>query len=329
MLYTGKKTAVIRLGNSCNLKCYGCHCCNLNFVYNKDIIKYIRDNNFTDIFFSGGEPLLYFDIIKKITRELKDTVSYKLVTNATLLNETMVSFFNSWNFKIIVSYNGENSLRDNSLPVRYDLISKIDNNDLAILYENNANIFSLSQDVLNLRSKYNLTHKESQYFWFNFYHQTANAPIELRTSYIFDYCNALAIKLECEFQDYINSHRVWNYYPVIGNSFNKWIRRKNYQGIKCLNPNNISLTISGDFLLCPYGDIKVGDIYTGIDWNKVESYIPERCKNCPQWGSCMNTCIANITENECYISKVMYKHFYKLMAKYNVTYEELESKINF
>ena len=33
-------------------------------------------------------------------------------------------------------------------------------------------------------------------------------------------------------------------------------------------------------LFCtPYGHIKIGDIYNGIDWNLVNSYKPERCKN--------------------------------------------------
>ena len=105
------------------------------------------------------------------------------------------------------------------------------------------------------------------------------------------------------------------------------IRKRNIRGVRCCNENKVSLAINGDFLLCPYDDIVVGNIYEGIDWDKVESYIPERCKNCPLWESCMNTCIANITENECYISKVLHKHFYKLMDKYGYTYEQLEELI--
>lgn len=321
-----QKTIVIRLGNSCNLKCFGCHCCNINFKYNPDIINYIKNNQVVNVFFSGGEPLLYFDIIKLIIQELKSTVSYKLVTNATLLTEEMVDFFNDNNVKVIVSYNGENSKRDNSLFVRYDLVGKIKNNDLAILLEQGKDILELTKEVKALRNAYNLAHADSWYFWFNAYHQTKDGNIIISKDYFKLYCYYLGTKLELEFLDYAKT-RKWGYYPLIGNSFNKWVRRNEYRGLKCCHENNITLAINGDFLLCPYGDIKVGDIYTGIDWDLVESYIPERCKNCPQWESCHNTCIANITENECYIAKVMHKHFYKLMAKYNVTYDELEEKI--
>lgn len=327
--YTNK-SLVIKLGGQCNLKCKHCHCLRTNYIFNPKIIGYIQNNGYKQITFCGGEPTMYFETIKQIVEKLGVNYIYKLVTNSTLLTNEMVDFFNQYNFYVGMSFDGNNHSRDNSFLGRYRKIAKIKNNGIAVLYSNdNKEIDKLDNDVYWLRQDWNIGNSDN--YWLNFCHQTNIAPnSEITKELAQEYCRFIAIKLEFEFKDYIQKDRVLTKdMPIIVNSFKKWIRHKNERGISCCRENNHALTISGDFLLCPYGDITVGDIYTGIDWNKVESYIPERCKNCPQWESCMNTCIANITENECYISKVMYKHFYKLMAKYNVTYEELDEKIRF
>ena len=69
--------------------------------------------------FFGGEPLLRYGDIKKImqhTTELaerdgKNTFFY-MTTNATLLDDEMIDFFNSSNFEIVVSLDGDRTVHD-------------------------------------------------------------------------------------------------------------------------------------------------------------------------------------------------------------------------
>ena len=181
----------------------------------------------------------------------------------------------------------------------------------------------MANDIDKLIKFYNLDINKSGIFWFNFPHQTKiNPNSEITKELAKKYCILIGRFLELNFlYNTIND-------SVLSIIFNKYIRKKNIKGVRCFSENKISLAINGDFLLCPYDDeCIVGNIYTGIDWDKVESYIPPHCKECEIWQSCMNSCIMNITDNECYISKVIYKHFYKLMYKYGFNYEYLEKHI--
>lgn len=79
-------------------------------------------------------------------------------------------------------------------------------------------------------------------------------------------------------------------------------------------------------MLCAYGHHFVGDIYSGLDLEKVASYMPDRCKHCQLWRRCKNTCIANITENECKISKAMYRYFEERLERLGIK-EKVENEL--
>lgn len=327
MLKSSDKILVLKLGGQCNLHCSHCHCKRVDFKFNPDIIKYIKDNHFTRITFSGGEPLLYWQYIKQIIDIFKRDMQYKIVTNATLLNTDIVNTLNEYNVHVGISFDGDNHSRDYTVIPKAMLVKQLKNKSLVTLYsEDNEDIDKLIQDINKCKCRYEI--KESNNHWLNFVHQTGLNPNEKITRNIArNYCLYIANKLELDFLNYRMRGFSINECSMLVMCFNKWIRKRNVRGIKCCNEQTIVMTISGKFLLCPYDEQYVGDIYTGIDWNKVESYIPDRCKKCDLWQSCMNTCIANITDNECYISKVIHRHFYKLMAKYNVSYEKLEQII--
>ncbi len=323
------KVLVLKLGGQCNLKCKHCHCLNLSFKFNNDIFNYIDSENIKRITFCGGEPLLYWNIIKMVIERYKNTIDYKFVTNGTLLKKEMVDFCNRYNVHVFFSYDGENESRDNRYTPNWEYLSDLNKKGLAILYSyDNKDISKLLEDVRKLVNKYDL-HILHNTLSLNFPHTTNKNDYEKADRELAkEYCKIMCRFIEVEFMNYhydrLNrENNIYKKYPVLSTLFDRFIRKHNIRGVKCFNENIVILNIEGKFMLCPYGEQYVGDIYTGINWNKVESYIPDKCKNCPQWESCMNTCIANITDNECYISKVMYKHFYKLMNKYNVTYDEL------
>lgn len=53
-----KKRLLIKLGGQCNLNCPHCHCEESSFLFNKDIIPWIKEWNPFMITFGGGEPTM-------------------------------------------------------------------------------------------------------------------------------------------------------------------------------------------------------------------------------------------------------------------------------
>lgn len=102
-------------------------------------------------------------------------------------------------------------------------------------------------------------------------------------------------------------------------SIGKWLfSYPKQRGIRCFNENLHNMTLDGRFILCPYNDSKVvGDIYKGIDYDIVESYLPERCLSCSIKDICRGSCVENVTKNECYIARTMNRWLEKVMARYN------------
>lgn len=116
-------TIFIMLGNECNLNCKYClqhplveH--PISHEINPDIYDFIEaicnglnDGNTLTLQFFGGEPLLFWDNIKKVVIEIqkrKLPVEYSLMTNGKLITQEMVDFFNKYEFWICVSWDGFN-----------------------------------------------------------------------------------------------------------------------------------------------------------------------------------------------------------------------------
>lgn len=105
----------IPLGIRCNLLCRYCYrdICRKdipNKVSNK-FLSYLKslDTDSYAVIFSGGEPLLYMDTIKKITSILPKHIHKKVMTNGLLLTKELVDYFNDNNFEVHISHDGEHT----------------------------------------------------------------------------------------------------------------------------------------------------------------------------------------------------------------------------
>lgn len=81
--------------------------------------------------FQGGEPLMNFDIIKRIVYYAEEhkgdhEVNYSVVTNLTLLNNEMMDFFEAHHIGISTSIDGSQSVHDENRPYRNGLGSFAD-----------------------------------------------------------------------------------------------------------------------------------------------------------------------------------------------------------
>lgn len=111
----------------CNLSCNYCYIKNSRLDLSSDTAKHIIDFAFKkgekehrlDFGFFGGEPLLGFDMIEKVTEMImqhpeyeKHDVRLTLVTNGTILNDRIISFINKYNVVYQVSFDGHPELQN-------------------------------------------------------------------------------------------------------------------------------------------------------------------------------------------------------------------------
>lgn len=308
------KRVYLKLGSKCNLCCKYCHQSQANYKFNEDIIEYLAKLPLLKLLkFGGGEPLLYQDIITKILRRIDShKIMVMMVSNGTLLDNKTIKWLNRNNIIYAVSYDGDSNLRG-AVPNWYKLKKVHNFSGLSTVVTSKFNYDEFYNDV----SKATQISKKNLVSYPNFIHQTIDNPnFDLVTDeavdkYIKFVCNEMAYEYKYKKQGVST-----DYLPYLRYFENEQDRAKDLiskQGVRCCNEDNVHLNANGDFMLCSYGHNIVGNIYTGIDWNKVNASIPSKCKNCSYWQVCRNKCVANITDSNCKIFQGIYE-FYKNMV---------------
>ena len=126
------KTICLILNNSCNLGCEYCFANKghydrpneqMSFETAKNAIDYLAQNVVENkgkemsISFFGGEPLLSFELIKKIVQYIQTyyedyIVHYMITTNGTLINHEIDKFMEENKFDIMISVDGTQEQHD-------------------------------------------------------------------------------------------------------------------------------------------------------------------------------------------------------------------------
>lgn len=316
---TRNKICVLKMGGECNMSCKHCHSRKIKYKFNPDIIPYLRDNGFFRITFSGGEPLIYFDLMKRVATELGKDFQYKFVTNASLLTEDKIDFLNEYNFAVYASYDGENGARDVIPTPRYDLLRLLKHHGLAItVYEENNDIKALKKDVERLVAHNRMQRLDS--FLPEFIHQTSQVQNSTTTlSTVKRFILQVTPMIENEIIAFsVDPNPSFSKYYCLYKALKKWWEPKSFKGMRCINERVVPMTIDGRFLACPYGADFVGDIYTGIDWEKLDELTPQKCKVCPIKDICKGACWANVTNHECYLARTMHRWLETVIDRWGV-----------
>lgn len=117
---------------NCNLQCQYCFVDKESKCFSKsDIVqlgKFIKHDceKNVEIQFFGGEPLLYFNIIKKCVQYLSDVckefnISYIITTNGTLINREIATFFKKYDFSVFVSIDGDKEIHNSYRKNKYGI----------------------------------------------------------------------------------------------------------------------------------------------------------------------------------------------------------------
>ena len=113
------KYLILKITNKCNLNCIYCYNLtkteikDMDFKTAKNSIDYILsdDADKLKIQFTGGEPLLNFDLIEKVIKYCNKkydyiNISYAVQTNGTLLNNELIEKIKDLHLKIGISIDG-------------------------------------------------------------------------------------------------------------------------------------------------------------------------------------------------------------------------------
>jgi len=112
------KNLTILLTDNCNYKCSYCYQWSasghdLDPLIAKNAVEYVLNNSNQElnITFSGGEPLLKFNLINKCVYYIKKKgeaqnkkVSFSIITNGSLINDEILEFLNDNNFDVQFSF---------------------------------------------------------------------------------------------------------------------------------------------------------------------------------------------------------------------------------
>lgn len=118
-MYLSINRIFLMLGPECNLQCKYCLQHDMASPSSKKVSlkvidwlkSQVRSQSYKmTITFYGGEPLIYWEAIKQTIQELKEQVSYSIITNGKLLDEEKVDYLNDHDVYVALSWDGKNVL---------------------------------------------------------------------------------------------------------------------------------------------------------------------------------------------------------------------------
>lgn len=120
-----RETTILFL-DECPLACTYCNLCELRNFDTPTSMTYEEVEHITEatlakpdadqytnfLLFTGGEPLIRWDIIEKIILKYQDRFHYKFNTSGYLLNEQRLKFLSDYNVSFVLSVDGPKSITD-------------------------------------------------------------------------------------------------------------------------------------------------------------------------------------------------------------------------
>lgn len=314
------KRLLIKLGTKCNLGCPHCHQVQKNFTEHPRLIEWIKEQGFNRITFSGGEPLIYFDLIKRIMKELGHEPVYRMMSNGTLLTKEIAEFFNDYKVKYAISYDGKCGGRDLAVPIQWHNVRHLKGGlgVCTIFSDPKFSFREFAKDIGQIIKDNEIdcwTYPD--FLKINWIHQTKDAPNEAFTkgvadNYIKQVTQQLDKLLYCFSIEEIEGR-------VVKMQLGRWyVKSKIKHGTACCNDILTSVNLDGTIMQCPYSTHVIGTIDNMPSLELMDSFIPEKCKSCEHWEICRCSCVASVTDLDCYVNRTMIPRVQELIAKYEV-----------
>ena len=314
------KRLLLKLGTACNLGCPHCHQVQKNFEEHPGLIDWIKEQGFDRITFSGGEPLMYFDLIKRIMTEVGPEPTYRMMSNGTLLTKEVADFFNAYKMQYTISYDGKCGGRDLTVPIQWKN-AKYLNKPLGmctIFSDPSFSFRAFAKDAAEVIKSNDIdcwTYPD--FLKINWIHQTKDAPNEEFTQEVADRFIEQA-KLQLDKAFYCLSVGELNG-RVVQNLVRRWYAKSAAKhGPACCNEVITNLNLDGTIMKCPYGTEVIGTIDNPPGNEVFDSFVPEKCKDCEHWDICHCECVASVTGLDCHVNRTMIPYVKELIAKHGI-----------
>lgn len=309
--------------NNCNLACKYCYAAERTQKLEKQIMPFSIAKKTVDFLFSqkkehyeivffGGEPLMNFDLIKKVVEycnKKNKKILYSIVTNGTLLNEEKILFIKENQFKIILSIDGGKEVQNSCRPFKggkgtFEIIK----NNLKLLEK----LYYLNQISITINKNNLNVHDQIKELMDNGI--IGNISLEIVTS--------KDLELALDEKDMLKLSEEYNKLTeLIINTWNhkeKLIKISDFFGpINKINKskepilrqyrctafiNHFAVSYEGNVYPCSRfeGEKKflIGNINTGIDINKINELIKEI--NITNKEKCLKCWMRNVCGGGCY-----------------------------
>jgi uncharacterized protein len=359
-------TVGIDMANGCTLNCTYCYISASNKTQRilsrekfLDILNFLKNEKDHSIQFSlcgAGEPTLNFNLLKQLPDLCKENgfnkCSFDLTTNGTILTREMIEFFKLNKFEIFISLDGNEKINNSSRIYHNGKGSFKDvNYNMNLLKENNIEFSCktvIKPDNKNLAEVFSFFEENKIHFIFSIVTNSFNNHFTLKIEDLKNFEEQMDI--------IINNYKklIEENHKIYATKLLHDIKRIHYGEV---NKNGCSaskdgfyLDIDGIIYPCSYHsssiDLSVGNIYTGIDYDKIlkNKYFAQpvnnysACKICWLKYLCSGSCFAikwlenkNTDEPSEYLCKSQIIYWSAIIKLYIQLYPSITSgdNINF
>lgn len=298
----------IFLGNKCNMSCPYCHRdeAETSPAISSKLKDILAKTGKVKIFFYGGEPTLYMDVIKEIVK-IKPDADYYITTNGKLFDKYK-DYFNEHNFFVVFSYDGKDSERE------FDPLTKpIEINRFGVSSTLTRNHCDIKQWARDINDKEDII-KRPIYAYPHHAHTLVynNESYALDTLQIIQLANDEIKVIKKMVSDYEKFKLVNIRWRSLLSLLVKHINHAVLDGeTRCANHKNIKLDLDGNMYECLY---------------KREPYIgpPIKCSTCNLFKYCGSGCSKELfRERECKYNQLLLGWFVKFYKEHKEACDEI------
>lgn len=354
-------TIFVMLGQNCNFNCKYCMQHTENGLHvdlpqeiNPDIYEFIehhaemRDKEKDGrlwIHFYGGEPLLYFDNIKKIVEKTKDLyVNYSFISNGNLITQEMVDFFNQYDFGETISWDGRASIHTRRIdvfanPEKKKLLFQLNGLGVSAVHSSFTTPIQILEDFQRLSDEYQEIHDYPMHINID---ELFDTGVSDRDLFDIDYVKVIQdMSLLLTEYDYHIKQKDLKKYSTKQDYIGKLINRidcnidtRKRAICTCGNGYSvINMSLDGTLYSCHNCSDKLGTIYDSpqfiltnlFKYDKTMQF-EEKCKDCPVQSICHNGCKLMTEkvrdESYCKLKKAVFLPVIQYVLSYSKKEEE-------